>query len=56
MLLILMCGDVAVNPGQVMLGLVNARSIRNKGPYLKHIFELLTQIFSFVLLPRMGSL
>ena len=25
MLLILMCGDVAINPGPVMLGLVNAR-------------------------------
>ena len=32
MLLILMCGDVAINPGPVMLGLINARSIRNKGP------------------------
>ena len=28
MLLILMCGDVAMNPGPGMLGLVNARSIR----------------------------
>ena len=28
MLLILMCGDVAMNPGLVMPGLVNARSIR----------------------------
>ena len=34
MLLILMCGDVAMNPGPVMLCLVNARSIRNKGPLL----------------------
>ena len=34
MLLILMCGDVAINPGPAMLGLVNARSIRNKGPLL----------------------
>ena len=33
-LLILMCGDVAMNPGPVMLGLVNAKSIRNKGPLL----------------------
>ena len=29
-----MCGDVAMNPGLVMLGSVNARSIRNKGPLL----------------------
>ena len=34
MLLILMCGDVAINLGPVMLGLVNARSIRNKDPLL----------------------
>ena len=34
MLLILMCGDVAINIGPVMLGLVNARSIWNKGPLL----------------------
>ena len=46
MLLILMCGDVAMNPGPVMLGLVNARSIRNKGPLLadtiaSHTFDFL---------------
>ena len=34
MLLILMCGDVAMNPGPTMLGLVNARSIQNKGPLI----------------------
>ena len=32
MLLIFVCGDVAMNPGLAMLGFVNARSIRNKGP------------------------
>ena len=46
MLLTLMCGDVAMNPGLVMLGLVNARSIRNKGPLLadtiaSHTFDFL---------------
>ena len=46
MLLILMCGDVAMNPGLVMLDLVNARSIRNKGPLLadtiaSHTFDFL---------------
>ena len=46
MLLILMCGDVAMNPGPVMLGLVNARSVRNKGPLLadaivSHTFDFL---------------
>ena len=46
MLLILMCGDVAMNPGPVMLGSVNARSVRNKGPLLaytiaSHTFDFL---------------
>ena len=47
--LILMCGDVAMNPGPVMLGSVNARSIRNKGPLLSdtiasHTFDFLCLI------------
>ena len=46
MLFFLMCGDVAMNPGLVMLDLVNARSIRNKGPLLadtiaSHTFDFL---------------
>ena len=46
MLFILMCGDVAMNPGTVMLGSVNVRSIRNKGPLLSdtissHAFNFL---------------
>ena len=46
MLLILMCGNVAMNPGPVLLGLVNARSIWNKGPLLSdtiasHAFDFL---------------
>ena len=46
MLLILMYGDVALNPGSALLGLVNARSIRNKGPPLtdtiaSHAFDIL---------------
>ena len=41
-----MCGDVAMNPGPVMLGSVNARSIRNKGSLLSdtiasHAFDFL---------------
>ena len=47
MLLILMCGDVAMNLGLAMLGLVNARSIHNKGPLLadtiaSHTFDFLS--------------
>ena len=34
MLLILMYGNVVMNPGPVMRGSVNARSIRNKSPLL----------------------
>ena len=46
MLLILMCSDVDMNPGPARLGLVNARSIRNKGPLLgdtiaSHTFDFL---------------
>ena len=46
MLLLLMCGDVAMNPGPVMLVSVNAKSIRNKGPLLSdtiasHAFDFL---------------
>ena len=46
MLLLLMSGDVAMNPGPVMLGSVNVRSIRNKGPLLSdtiasHAFDFL---------------
>ena len=48
MLLILMCGDVAMNPGLVMLGLVNARSIRNKGPLLAD--TIVSQNFDFLCL------
>ena len=46
MLLIRMCGSVAMNPGLAMLGFINARSIRNKGPLLadiiaSHTFDFL---------------
>ena len=46
MLLILMCGYVAMNPGPAMLGLVNVRSIQNKVPLLadtiaSHAFDFL---------------
>ena len=46
MLLLLICDDVAMNPGLVMLGSVNARSTQNKGPLLtntiaSHAFDFL---------------
>ena len=43
-----MCGDVAINPGLVMLGLVNARSIRNKGPLLADTIAFHTFDFLFL--------
>ena len=63
MLLLLMCGDIAMNPGPVILGSVNVWSIRNKGlssliqlhltllissVLQKHTFVPLILIFSFV--------
>ena len=41
-----MCGDVAMNPGPIMLGSINVRSVRNKGPLLSdtiasHAFDFL---------------
>ena len=37
MLLLLLSGDVSVNPGPLTLGVVNTRSVRNKGPLLADI-------------------
>ena len=37
MLLLLLSGDVSLNPGPLTLGVVNTRSIRNKGPFLADI-------------------
>ena len=48
MLLLLMCGDVAMNPGPVMLGSVNVRSIRNKGPL--HSDTIASHAFDFLCL------
>ena len=30
--LLLLCGDIALNPGPISFGVVNCRSVRNKGP------------------------
>ena len=34
MLLLLLSGDVSLSPGPLTLGVVNTRSVRNKGPSL----------------------
>ena len=39
LLLLLLCGDVAVNPGPTNFGFVNCRSIRNKGPLLHDLIQ-----------------
>ena len=45
MLLNLLCGDVAMNPGPVMLGSVNAKLIWNKGPLLADTIASHTFLF-----------
>ena len=30
--LLLLCGDISLNPGPISFGMVNCRSVRNKGP------------------------
>ena len=32
--LLLLCGDISLNPGPIAFGAVNCRSVRNKGPYI----------------------
>ena len=39
LLLLLLCGDVAVNPGPTNFGFVNCRSIRHKGPLLHDLIQ-----------------
>ena len=39
LLLLLLCGDVAVNPGPTNFGFINCRSIRNKGPLLHDFIQ-----------------
>ena len=39
LLLLLLCGDVASNPGPTNFGFVNCRSIRNKGPLLHNLIK-----------------
>ena len=39
LLLLLLCGDVAVNPGPTNFGFVNCRSIRNKSPLLYDLIQ-----------------
>ena len=38
-LLLLLCGDAAINPGPTNFGYINCRSIRNKGPLLHDLIQ-----------------
>ena len=31
-IILLLCGDISLNPGPVSFGVINCRSVRNKGP------------------------
>ena len=35
--LLLLCGDISLNPGPVSLGVINCCSVRNKGPTIADI-------------------
>ena len=35
--LLLLCGDISLNPGPISFGVVNCRSVRNKGPSISDI-------------------
>ena len=39
LLLLLLCGDVTVNPGPTNFGFINCRSICNKGPLLHDVIQ-----------------
>ena len=36
-ILLLLCGDISLNPGPISFGVVNCRSVRNKGPSILDI-------------------
>ena len=35
--LLLLCGDISLNPGPISLGVINCRAVRNKGPSIADI-------------------
>ena len=37
--LLLLCGDISLNPGPISFGIVNCRSVRNKGPIISDIMS-----------------
>ena len=37
--LLLLCGDISLNPGPISFGVVNCRSVRNKGPSISGIMS-----------------
>ena len=45
-ILLLLCGDISLNPGPISFGVVNCRSIRNKGPSISDMMS--TDSFSIL--------
>ena len=45
-ILLLLCGDISLNPGPISFGVVNCRSVRNKGPSISDMMS--TDSFSIL--------
>ena len=35
--LLLLCGDISLNPGPIVMGVANCRSVRNKAPMISDV-------------------
>ena len=47
--LLLLCGDISLNPGPIVMGVANCRSVRNKGPMISDaVFNHSLDILSLV--------
>ena len=47
--LLLLCGDISLNPGHIVMGVANCRSVRNKGPMISDaVFNHSLDILSLV--------
>ena len=46
--LLFLCGDISLNPGPIVMGVANCRSVRNKVPMISDVFNHSLDIFSLV--------
>ena len=53
MTLLLLCGDISLNPVPISFGVVNCRSVRNKGPCINDTVRI--QIAFYILSPQQVS-